>query len=82
MDFSDDTSDKEPACKCRRHKRCGFDPWVKKTPCRRAWQLTAVFLPRESHGQKSLVGYSHIESLDSQRNMGGGGNLHLYTTDL
>ena len=56
MDFSDDTSDKEPACKCRRHKRCGFDPWVKKTPCRRAWQLTAVFLPRESHGQKSLVG--------------------------
>ena len=21
-------SGKEPACKCRRHKRCGFDPWV------------------------------------------------------
>ena len=25
---------------------------------RRAWQSTLVFLPRESHGQRSLVGYS------------------------
>ena len=24
---------KESACQCRRHKRCGFDPWVKKIPC-------------------------------------------------
>ena len=28
------------------------DPW------RRAWQPTLVFLPGESHGQKSLMGYS------------------------
>ena len=21
---------KEPTCQCRRHKRCGFDPWVRK----------------------------------------------------
>ena len=27
-------------------------------PWRRKWQLTPVFLPRESHGQRSLVGYS------------------------
>jgi len=26
--------------------------------CRRKWQLTPVFLPGESHGQRSLVGYS------------------------
>ena len=26
-------------------------------PCRRAWQLTPLFLPGESHGQRSLVGY-------------------------
>ena len=38
-------------------KRCGFDPWVGKNPWRRAWQPTPVFLPRESHGQRSLVGY-------------------------
>ena len=42
-----------------------LDPWVGKIPCRRAWQPTLVFLPGESHGQKSLVGYSprgHKES--------------------
>ena len=35
-----------------------FDPWVGKIPWRRAWQPTPVFLPGESHGQRSLVGYS------------------------
>ena len=38
-------------------KRYRFDPWVGKMPWRRAWQPTPVFLPGESHGQKSLVGY-------------------------
>ena len=38
--------------------RDGFDPWVRKIPWRRAWQPTPVFLPGESHGQRSLVGYS------------------------
>ena len=37
---------------------CGFDPGLEKTPWRRAWQPTPVFLPGESHGQRSLVGYS------------------------
>ena len=31
---------------------------VRKIPWRRKWQPTPVFLPRESHGQRSLVGYS------------------------
>ena len=35
-----------------------FDPWVEKIPWRREWLPTAVFLPGESHGQRSLVGYS------------------------
>ena len=30
--FPGAASGKEPACQCRRHKRCGFDPWVRKTP--------------------------------------------------
>ena len=38
--------------------RLGFNPWVRKIPQRRAWQPTPVFLPGESHGQRSLVGYS------------------------
>ena len=32
--------------------------WVWKVPWRRAWQPTPVFLPGESHGQRSLAGYS------------------------
>ena len=51
-------SGKEPACHCRRCRRHGFNPWFRKIPQRRAWQPTPVFLPGESHGQKSLVGHS------------------------
>ena len=36
----------------------GFDPWIGKIPWRREWLPTSVFLPRKSHGQRSLVGYS------------------------
>ena len=49
---------KNPPAKCRKHKRPEFDPWVGKIPWRRAWQPTPVLLPGESHGQRSLVGYS------------------------
>ena len=38
--------------------RCRFNPWVGKIPLRRAWQPTAVSLPGESHGQRSLEGCS------------------------
>ena len=31
----------------------GFHPWVEKTPERRAWQPTPVFLPGEPHGQRA-----------------------------
>ena len=64
------TSSKEPACQCRRRKKPGFDPWVGKMPWRRAWQPTPVFLPGESHGQRSLVGCSpwgHEESDVTER---------------
>ena len=52
------TSGKEVLCQCRRHKRHGSDPWVRKIPWRRIWPSTAVFLPGESHGQRSLAGCS------------------------
>ena len=55
---SSNSSGKESACQCRRHKRCGFSPWVGKIPWWRAWQLTPVFLPGESQGQSSLPGYN------------------------
>ena len=51
-------SGKEPSCQCRRQKRLGLDPWLGKIPWRRKWQPTPALLPGESHGQRSLVGYS------------------------
>ena len=53
-----EASGKEPICQHRSHKRCGFDPQVGKSPWKRAWKPTPVFLLGESHGQRSLVGYS------------------------
>ena len=50
-------SGKESACQCRRLRRHGFDPWIKKIPWRRKWQPIPVFLPGKFHGQ-SLAGYS------------------------
>ena len=38
-------------------KRHAFSPWVRKIPWRRAWPPTPVFLPGESHGQRTLTGY-------------------------
>ena len=36
---------KESACQCRRCRRHRFDPWVRKIPWQRKWQLISVFLP-------------------------------------
>ena len=43
----------------------GYLCTVGKVPWRRKWQPTPVFLPRESHGQRSLAGY--IPSMASQK---------------
>ena len=56
--FPGGASGKDPAYRCRRCKRSRLDPWVRKIPWRRAWPPTPVFLPGESHGQRSLAGYS------------------------
>ena len=39
-------------------RRYRSNPWVGKILWRRVWQPTPVFLPGESHGQRSLAGYS------------------------
>ena len=65
MGFPGGASGKEPTRQCRRRERRGFNPWAGKILWRRAWQPTLVFLPGESQGQRSLVGYSprgHKES--------------------
>ena len=45
--FPGGTSGKEPPCQCRRCRRLGFDPWVRKIPWKKKWQPTPVFLPGE-----------------------------------
>ena len=65
-------SGKEPACQHRRCKRHESNPWVRKIPWRRKWQPTLVFLPGESHGQRSIAGYSpwdHRESDTTEGNL-------------
>ena len=42
-------------------QRPRFDSWVGKIPWRRKWIPTPVFLPGESHGQRSLVGSQSME---------------------
>ena len=69
-DFPRSTSGKEHICQFRRHMRCGFDPWVGKIPWRRTWQPIPVFLPGESHGQRSLVGYSPWGRKESENKWG------------
>ena len=58
-------SGKESAFQCRRRKRCSFHPWSGKIPWRTKWQPTPEFLPGESHGQRSLAGYSPWGSKES-----------------
>ena len=86
--FPGGASGKELACQHRRCKRLRFDPWVGKIPWRRKWQPTPVFLPRESHGQRSLVHSVHrtaqsrtrLKQLSMHACIGGGnGNLLQYS---
>ena len=45
---------KESVYQC---KRCGLDPWVGRIPWGRKREPAPVFLPGNSHGQRSLTGY-------------------------
>ena len=49
---------KNPPASAGDIKRRVFDPWVGKILWKREWQPIAVFLPGESHGQRSLVGFN------------------------
>ena len=51
-------SSKKSACNAKAPGDTTLIPGVGKIPWRKSWKLTRVFLPRESHGQRSLAGYS------------------------
>ena len=43
---------------CNAEDLGSINPWSGRIPWRKAWQPTPVFLPGESHGQRSLAGCS------------------------
>ena len=43
--FLGGASFKEPACRCRRHRRCYFNPLIRKIPWSRKWQPTKSSIP-------------------------------------
>ena len=45
-------------------------PWIEKIPGRREWLPTAVFLPGEFHGQRSLAVYSPLGHRESNMTEG------------
>ena len=49
---------KESTCNAGAAGGVGSIPGLGRLPWRREWQPTPVFLPGESHGQRSLAGYS------------------------
>ena len=55
----------------------GFDPWVGKISWRRKWQPTPVFLPGESHGQRSLES-SSPQGLKRVRHDGATEHVHMH----
>ena len=65
---------------CLQYRRPGFNPWVGKIPWRREWLSSPVFLPGESHGQRSLVGYSPWGRKESDKTEGL--TLSLFSGDI
>ena len=51
-------SGKESTCQCRKHRSTPGSGNTGRSPWRRRWPPTPVFLPGESCGQRSLMGYS------------------------
>ena len=68
-------SGKESNCQSRRCRRCRFNPWVRKVPSSKKWQLTPVFLSGKPQGQRSMVGYRPSGRKESYRTE----NTHTHT---
>ena len=65
LGFPGSASDKKPNCQCRRCKRCRFDPWISKMPCRSKWQPAPVILAwripwTEDPGRQQSMGLQRV----------------------
>ena len=56
--FPDGSALKNLPANARATRDVGLSPGSRKIPWRKKWQPTPVLLPGESHGQRSLAGYS------------------------
>ena len=74
-------SGKESACQCRRCRRLGFNPCVRKISWSSKWQPTPVFLPGTFQGQRSLVGYSPYGRRESDMTEQLHTHTHTHTED-
>ena len=72
-------SGRESSCQCRRYKRWGCDPLGRKILWSRKQQPTPVFLPGESHGQRSLAGYSLWDRKESNMTERACARTHTHT---
>ena len=62
--FPGGASSEDPACQCRRQEM-QVQPLGWEDPLEKVWQPTPAFLPGDSCGQRSLVGYKFIASQES-----------------
>ena len=58
LGFLGDSVSKESTYNARDIRDVGLILWVRKISWRRKWPPTPVFFPGESHGHRSLAGYS------------------------
>ena len=66
----------EPACQCRKCKRCEINPCVGKIPWSRKWQLTPVYLPGRIPWTEECV---RLQSMGLQRVRHDWRNLEQHT---
>ena len=62
LDFPGGSDDKESSCNMG---DLGSIPGSGRAPLRKEWQPILLFFPGESHGQRSLVGYSPWDNKES-----------------
>ena len=60
-------SDKESACQCRRHRRCGFSPWIRKIPLEEKMAthssiLAQIIPPTEESGRLQVRGVAKSQT--------------------
>ena len=61
-----DATGKEPTCQCRRHKTCGFNPWVAKTPGGKGMETHSSILTQripcsEEPGRLQSIGSQRVK---------------------